>query len=520
MCHPERSQGPRTSPQSLLVTNSPGNSAHKYLFGMPFSFGLTRKRKSLLLAHRPSQRHQKGALSSRRKHRRTQIRMTPRNLRSLLLSLILVVISKRNHRATDHGCPPWSAAAAATGPAAATPVADSAHPLPSAHPAEQPPQEQRHSAHSDRLCRKYQPSKTIGTQSPHHKQFPVHQALAALSHERSNPSRYRRRRPNESPQPRLASTGASRPEPPPRRRATGATEACRTGAAAKAVFPSRRRTNLRQAPLPAHSLPHNLIKRRRQRQIPLASSALLLGQRLQQHRGVIMHILPSSSAPFFTFRSLPNAVAPQLDRLTHRQHILRHHMLMHKSIRMQRPDRCQQTRRKLLSSPASVSRRSLTIRQDSHPPAPSPHTPAKSHPPQLMPKILQLHQIRMVQRRHPAPPRQYVIAIEVRFDQPYHRRRTRAIRRGEKRAPALRPYQLCKWVDPINRSSFIFCPKIHGPLPSGAINQGRRNTARAKETEDHEKEHTVKAADALHQHILSFIAPPASTRSTSHRTTT
>ncbi len=84
----------------------------------------------------------------------------------------------------------------------------------------------------------------------------------------------------------------------------------------------------------------------------------------------------------------------------------------------------------------------------------------------LMSKTLQLHQVRMIQRRHPTPPRQNVIAIKVRFDQPYHRRRTRPIRCRKKRAPALRPYQLCKWVDPANRSPFILCPKIHGSLPS------------------------------------------------------
>src|SRR5271167_1933806 len=98
-----------------------------------------------------------------------------------------------------------------------------------------------------------------------------------------------------------------------------------------------------------------------------------------------------------------------------------------------------------------------------------------------MPKALQLHQIRMIQRSHPAPPRQNLIPIEVRLDQPYHRRRTRPIRCRKKRTPALRPYQFCKWVDPANRSPFILCPKIHGSLPSWELSTKEENAQRAKQ---------------------------------------
>src|SRR6266576_4916549 len=89
-----------------------------------------------------------------------------------------------------------------------------------------------------------------------------------------------------------------------------------------------------------------------------------------------------------------------------------------------------------------------------------------------MSKAFKLHQIRMIQRRNTAPPGQYLVTVEVRFDQPYDRRHPRTIRRGEKSAPAFWPNQLCQWVDPINRSSFIFCPQVHCPSPSGVVNQG------------------------------------------------
>src|SRR4030088_1743200 len=97
-----------------------------------------------------------------------------------------------------------------------------------------------------------------------------------------------------------------------------------------------------------------------------------------------------------------------------------------------------------------------------------------------MPKAFKLYQIRMIQCRHTAPPGQDLVTVEVRFDQPYHRRHTRTIRRGEKSAPALWPNQLCQRVDPINCSSFIFCPPVPCPNPSGVMEPRKKKHSQGK----------------------------------------
>src|SRR5271170_3301732 len=92
----------------------------------------------------------------------------------------------------------------------------------------------------------------------------------------------------------------------------------------------------------------------------------------------------------------------------------------------------------------------------------------------------------MIQRRNRAPPRQYLVTVEVRLDQPYLRRSTRAIRRREKSTPALRPDQLEKRKSLIDRSPFVFCPQIHcHVLP--AVIATEESASTANENRDYQR---------------------------------
>src|SRR6202522_361577 len=124
----------------------------------------------------------------------------------------------------------------------------------------------------------------------------------------------------------------------------------------------------------------------------------------------------------------------------------------------------------------------------------------------------------MIQRRHATPPRQDVIPIKVRLNQPYHRRNSRPIRRGEKGAPSLRLNQFCKSECSIDRSSFILCPKVHSRFHPRLSNQGRRKRPRAKEAEKLWDTPAKPAAPSTRPIILHYAGCLNATRS--HRTTT
>src|SRR5271170_5631102 len=127
-----------------------------------------------------------------------------------------------------------------------------------------------------------------------------------------------------------------------------------------------------------------------------------------------------------------------------------------------------------------------------------------------MSKALQLHQVRMIQRSDTAPPGQYLLTIEVRFDQPYHRRHTRAIRRGEKSTPAFGSYQLCEGIEPIDHSPFVFGPKIHCSFPSGS--ETKKEEKSLRQMKQRTTEGRTSKFGPAYQELLSFIARHVSTR--------
>ena len=100
-------------------------------------------------------------------------------------------------------------------------------------------------------------------------------------------------------------------------------------------------------------------------------------------------------------------------------------------------------------------------------------------------KALQPDQVHMVQRLNAPPPRQNLVIVEVRFDQPYYGRDAGPIRGRKKRAPALRPYQLREPKGPIDRSTFVFGPKFHHSHPFLEFRTEEETPQAANTTKNH-----------------------------------